>query len=88
MATITIDGKEYDSDHLSDEVKAQLMSLQFCDAELQRYQALAAATQTARMAYANALRELLEKNEATSCSDDNSSGEKKKKGLMSFLGKK
>jgi hypothetical protein len=43
MTTITIDNKQYDFDKLSDEVKAQLVSLQFCDQELQRLQAQAAA---------------------------------------------
>ena len=59
MTTITIDNKEYDFDKLSDEAKAQLVSLQFCDQELQRLQAQAAAYQTARMAYAKALNEAL-----------------------------
>ena len=59
MTTIKIDNVDYDTDKLSDEAKAQLMSLQFCDQELQRLQAQAAAIQTARMAYANALKELL-----------------------------
>ena len=55
MTTITIDNKDYDFDKLSDEAKAQLVSIQFCDQELQRLQAQAAAYQTARMAYAKAL---------------------------------
>jgi hypothetical protein len=59
MPTITIDNKNYDLDTLSDEAKAQLMSLQFCDQELARLQAQAAAIQTARMAYAKALNEAL-----------------------------
>ena len=59
MTTIKIDNVDYDTDKLSEEAKAQLMSLQFCDQELQRLQAQAAAYQTARMAYANALKELL-----------------------------
>ena len=46
MTTIKIDDKEYDLDTLSDEAKAQLFSLQFCDQELQRLQAQAAAIQT------------------------------------------
>ena len=65
MAIINIDGKEYDSDKLSDGVKSQLILLQFCDAELKRYQALAAASHTARIVYANALKEMLVKQEAT-----------------------
>jgi hypothetical protein len=59
MPTITIDNKHYDLDTLSDEAKAQLASLQFCDQELARLQAQAAAIQTARMAYAKALNEAL-----------------------------
>ena len=59
MTTIKIDNKEYDIDKLSDEAKAQLISLQFCDQELQRLQARAAAYQTACMAYAKALNEVL-----------------------------
>jgi len=55
MPTIKIDNVDYDTDKLSDEAKAQLISLQFCDQELQRLQAQTAAIQTARMAYAKAL---------------------------------
>jgi len=55
MPTIKIDNVDYDTDKLSDEAKAQLVSLQFCDQELQRLQAKAAAIQTARIAYSNAL---------------------------------
>jgi len=55
MTTITIDNVEYDTDKLSDQAKAQLVSLQFCDQELARLQAQSAALQTARMAYAKAL---------------------------------
>jgi hypothetical protein len=59
MAVIKIDDKEYDIDKLSNEAKSQLASLQFCDQELQRLQAQAAAYQTARIAYAKALNEAL-----------------------------
>jgi hypothetical protein len=59
MPSIKIDNVEYDTDKLSDEAKAQLISLQFCDQELQRLQAQAAAYQTARMAYAKALQAAL-----------------------------
>ena len=64
MATITIDGKEYDVDTLSDETKAQLGSLQYVDSELARLQAQAAALQTARMAYGRALKQTLEEGKA------------------------
>ena len=59
MTTIKIDGINYDTDKLSDDAKAQLVSLQFCDQELQRLQAQAGAIQTARMAYAKALQSAL-----------------------------
>ena len=59
MPSIKIDNVEYDTEKFSDEAKAQLVSLQFCDQELQRLQALAAAIQTARMAYAKALQSAL-----------------------------
>ena len=59
MTTITIDNIDCDTDKLSEEAKAQLVSLQFCDQELQRLQAQAAAIQTARMAYAKALQSAL-----------------------------
>jgi hypothetical protein len=59
MTTINIDNVEYDTDKLSDEAKAQLISLQFCDQELQRLQAQVAAFQTARQAYAKALQAAL-----------------------------
>jgi hypothetical protein len=59
MTTISIDNKSYDLDTLSDEAKAQLASIQFVDAELARLQAKAAALQTARIAYSNALQAAL-----------------------------
>ncbi|MGZ3972001.1 MAG: DUF6447 family protein [Methylobacter sp.] len=55
MTTITIDNKDYELESLSEEAKAQLTSLQFVDAELQRLNAQAAVFQTARTAYAKAL---------------------------------
>ena len=59
MTTLTIDNVEYNIEDLSDDAKAQLVSLQFCDQELARLQAQAAALQTARIAYSNALKGLL-----------------------------
>ena len=63
MATIKIDDKDYDVDDLSEEAKAQVVSLNFVDAELNRLQLKVAAMQTARNAYANALKLLLGENE-------------------------
>ena len=59
MTTINIDNIEYDTEKLSDEAKAQLVSLQFCDQELARLEVQAAAIHTARMAYAKALNDAL-----------------------------
>ena len=64
MPTIKIDNQDYELDQLSEEAKAQLASLQFVDAELQRLNAQAAVLQTARMAYCKAL------SEALAASDD------------------
>lgn len=60
MAKITIDEKEYETDDMSDEAKAQLQSLQFVDNEIAREQMKIAALQTARNAYARALQTALE----------------------------
>jgi hypothetical protein len=60
MTKITIDEKEYETDDMSDEAKAQLQSLQFVDNEIVREQMKAAALQTARNAYAQALQKELE----------------------------
>ena len=59
MSTITIDGATYQVDDLSEEAQAQLASLQYVDQELTRLQAQTAAMQTARIAYANALKAAL-----------------------------
>ncbi|HIJ80746.1 MAG TPA: hypothetical protein HPP76_03445 [Desulfuromonadales bacterium] len=61
MPLIKIDEKEYELDLLSSAAKQQLVSLQFVDAELQRMNAQIAILQTARIAYANALKEALPK---------------------------
>jgi hypothetical protein len=56
MATITIDNIEYDLEQLSDNARAQLGSLQMVDQKLAELQAQAAIFQTARAAYASALK--------------------------------
>jgi hypothetical protein len=60
MAKVTIDGKEYESDTLSEATKTQLMNLSFVDSELRRLQAQAAVLETARQVYGRALRDSLE----------------------------
>ena len=59
MTIIKIDNQDYDLEILSDEAKSQLGNLQFVDAELQRLNAQVAVLQTARLAYANALKAAL-----------------------------
>jgi len=59
MSIITIDEKDYDTDALSEEAKAQIVSIQFVDQELQRLNAQAAIMQTARIAYSKALSDAL-----------------------------
>jgi hypothetical protein len=59
MPVIKIDDKEYDSDKLPEEARAQLVMMQFVDAELQRAKAQVAVLQTARVAYGKRLNELL-----------------------------
>lgn len=59
MPTIKIDNQDYDIDTLSPEAKAQLASMQMTDAEIQRLNVQLAIAQTARMAYANALKQAL-----------------------------
>ncbi|MDP2325343.1 MAG: DUF6447 family protein [Gammaproteobacteria bacterium] len=55
MTDITIDGKVYDLEALPEKARAQITSLRFVDAELQRLAALTATLQTARNAYAQVL---------------------------------
>lgn len=65
MATLTINGKAYDIDQLSPDAMAQVKSLQFVDAELERLHATMAVFQTARAGYINALKPLLDDVRAT-----------------------
>ena len=60
MATVNIDGKEYETDSLSQEAKEQIGSLQFVQAEIQKTKAQLAVYQTAASAYSKALKDALE----------------------------
>ena len=61
MAKIKIDDKEYDTDNMSDNAKAQLASLQFNDVHINRLRNELAIADTARMAYTAALKKELDK---------------------------
>ena len=60
MATITVDGVEYDSDNMSDEAKNQVASLQFVKNEISRLQAQLVVYKTAEVGYISALKTNLE----------------------------
>ena len=60
MAKITINGKEYDSENLSDEAKSHVQNLNFVQQELKRLQSQIAVLQTAQSAYSNALQNALD----------------------------
>ena len=55
MEKVVIDGVEYVYDELSDNAKAQAMSLQFLQVHMKRLQDDIAVVKTARKAYADAL---------------------------------
>ena len=60
--SVTMDGKEYDYDTLSDAAKAQIANIQITDTEIAQLQARLGITQTARTVYLNALKAELEKD--------------------------
>ena len=59
---VTIDNIEYSLDQLSDDAKSQLTNLQLVDQKIASIQQELAMMQTARMAYANALKSELPSN--------------------------
>ena len=58
--TVTVDGKEYDAESLSDNAKNIIANVQFADQELNRVRMQSNALQTARQAYVTALKKELE----------------------------
>ena len=61
--TVTIDGTEYVFGELSEGAQNQVMNLRVTDQEISRLQQQLAIVQTARTAYANALKEELPRKE-------------------------
>ena len=55
MTTLTIDGREYDTEQLSEAAKSQITNIQLVDQKLVQLQQEQAIMQTARNAYAQAL---------------------------------
>jgi hypothetical protein len=62
--TITIDGKTYKLADLSEQARAQLANIRFCDERIQQLRNELAVSDTARMGYSNALKRELEKAKA------------------------
>ena len=58
--TVTVDGKEYEAESLSDNAKNVIANIQFVDQDLNRLRMKNAALQTARQAYITALKKELE----------------------------
>ena len=58
--TLTLNGKEYDIDSLSDEAKRLANNIIFCDGKLNQLQSEGAVIQTARNTYIQALTNKLE----------------------------
>ena len=61
MPKITVDGTEYNTEDLTENGKAQLASLQFLEQQMVKLKSEIAVYQTARNAYAQALKAELEK---------------------------
>ena len=59
MAQFTFEEKQYDTEELSDNGKAQFASLQFIEVQMRKLKAEIAVYQTARNVYSNALQEEL-----------------------------
>ena len=63
MATIKIDGVDYDSDSISEEAKREYGSLLFVKNEIKRLDLQIAAYKTAEIAYSNALTQAIKKSQ-------------------------
>ena len=73
MAKIKIDDVEYDTDDMSDNAKAQVASLQFNEAHMNRLRNELAIADTAKIAYVNALKQELEKENVKKAKSSKSS---------------
>lgn len=62
MAKVTIDGKEYDTEVLSEEAINNLQNIQYCEQKLAELKREMAIAQTARNAYAQTLKAALPKD--------------------------
>ena len=76
MAKIKLDDVEYDTEDMSDNAKAQLASLQFNEAHINRLKNELAIADTAKIAYVNALKRELESAENTKPASSKSKAKK------------
>lgn len=65
MATLTFDGKEYETENMSEIARAQMASIALCDRKMRELQAEMAILQTAKRAYVLALKGELNSEETT-----------------------
>lgn len=59
MAKVTIDGKEYETDDMNEDVRRQLGNVATCDRRLEELRNETAMIQTARNTYAQSLSKML-----------------------------
>ena len=78
MVKITIDDVEYDTDNMSDNAKAQVASLQFNEAHMNRLRNELAIADTAKIAYVNALKVELSKDSSSNSSETSAKASEKK----------
>ena len=76
MPKIKLDDVEYDTEDMSDNAKAQLASLQFNEAHINRLKNELAIADTAKIAYVNALKRELVTSENTKPSSSKSKPKK------------
>ena len=80
MAKVTIDGKEYDLEKLSENAKGNIASIRLADQKLAQLQSEIAMIQTARNAYAQSLAaELAKLEEGDKSEKTNGKSRSKKK---------
>lgn len=62
MAKVTIDGKDYETDALSEEAKNHIQNVHYCEQKMAELKRELAVAQTARNTYAQALQRALPKD--------------------------
>tara|TARA_E500000331_G_C16905999_1_gene561236 strand:- start:316 stop:501 length:186 start_codon:yes stop_codon:yes gene_type:complete len=60
VAQVNIDGKDYEFESLSEKAQANVLSLQFVQAELKKFEAQTAVFKTAESAYLKSLKDEIE----------------------------